>query len=193
MPRLKLPGLPGEEHGRLVLVAQVAGFAVLIAGIAAFVMFAATSGNRAAPPDPAVPSITDAGAPAPVTTTEPDESLTPRPPVVQQPAAAQKPRPKPARPAPAAPRKPAPPAGTRPAPGPGDGGVGPRNPWESCDVEGAHAFSPRFHLPLVCVDGRWHFAQDGHGGPGRPGQHDGPGDGDGRWDGDGDRDGDGGR
>jgi hypothetical protein len=173
MPRFRLPG---EEHGRLVLIAQIAGFVVLLAGIAGFVMFAATGGNSAAPRDPAVPSITDAGEPAPVTTTEPAESLTPRPPVsIEQPAAAKKLRPKPA---PSTPREPAPPAKPRPAPGQG-GGIEIRDPWDRCTEEGAHAFTPRFHLPLVCQEERWRIMRFGDDGPGGGddgrGDHDGPG------------------
>jgi hypothetical protein len=188
LPRIRLAGRgerePGDEHERLVLVAVIAGFVVVLAGIAGFVLFAAASGNgSAAPENPAIPSITDAGNADPTTTTEPAAL----PPPVTKPSAkpstkpsatpsatpsptraeVAKPRPRPATPT----SRPAvPTSGTLPVPGPGGGQVA--NPWDGCSPEGARASTPRFHLPMVCHDGRWHVVSSGHGG------HDGHGHGD---------------
>lgn len=175
MPRFRLPritlagrgdGTRGEEHERLVLLAQIAGFVVVFAGIATFVLFAATNGGgSAAPPNPAVPSITDAGDAATTTEREP-EGLRPLPPVPPRSTerkAVAEPRPKPATPSSG---KLAPePTSSAPAPQPGDGDqVG--DPWDSC----AHGITRNFHLPMVCHDGRWRVLSSG---PGRPGGHDG--------------------
>jgi hypothetical protein len=173
MPRFRLPritwtgrgdGTPGEEHERLVLLAQIAGFVVVFAGIAAFVLFAATNGPSAAPANPPVPTITDAGGAATTTTTEPEAVLPPVTTTTNEKAAVAKPRPKP-KPTTSSSGKPT----TAPDPRPGDGdqvGV----PGDSCSPEGARAVTPRFHLPVVCHDGSWRVLS---GGPGRPGGHDG--------------------
>ncbi len=176
MPRFRLPRIPlagrgddtpEEEHERLVFFAQIAGFAVVIAGIAAFVLFAATNGGGSATPaHPVIPSIADAGEAVATTTTEP-ETLRPRPPATATAKAeVAKPLPKPATPTSA---KPAPrPSSSAPATQPGGGEVT-GDPWGPCSPEGARAVSPRFHLPMVCDDGRWRVLS----GPGRPGGHDG--------------------
>jgi hypothetical protein len=164
MPRLRLPriALPGrrdkddrperDEHERLVLIAEVAGFVVVTSIIATFVLMVANSGGQAAAPNPAVPTITDAGGPA-ATDVEPapppkETKAIPAPAVGKRAEAvkpAPKPKPKPAKPSPTSP-SPAPPPQVVFA-----------DPFEQCAPEGARAFTERFHYPLECRDGRWRF------------------------------------
>lgn len=169
MPRLRLPriALPGrrnddrperDEHERLVLIAEVAGFVVVTSIIATFVLMVAnSSGGQAATPNPAVPTITDAGAPA-VRDVEP-EPAPPKakavpPPAVGKPAEVVKPKPKP--------KPPAPPSPTPPAQQPQQPQIVFADAYDDCAPDGARAFTKRLHYPLECRDGRWRY--DGFGG-----------------------------
>jgi hypothetical protein len=175
MPRLRLPRIglaslrdraPSDEHERLVLVAQIAGCLVVIGAVVTFVLIAsANAGEGMAVRQPPIPTITDSSAPATTpTTTEP------APPPVSEVAAPAtvgsqeavvkpkpKPHPRPPKPAPTQPAPPAPPTTQPPDPGPPQTA----DPYGHCAPEGAQAFTKHRHIPLVCHDGRWHFADFG--------------------------------
>jgi hypothetical protein len=183
LPRLKLPSLarwrnrdPDAEHDGLLLIAEIAGLAVVTCIVAGFVLMAATSGGDAATTRPAVPTITDAGGPAP---TAPDPELAlppdlPEPPAIAPPTTTKTtkvvvPKPPP-KPKPAPKPKPTPPGQDDDDDGPGNGngnggghdddGDGDDQtawPWSDCSPEGSRAETPKRHLPLVCRDGHWHF------------------------------------
>jgi hypothetical protein len=165
MPRLRLPRLPflgrrdddrpeRDEHERLVLIAEVAGFVVVTSIIATFVLMVAnSSGGQAAAPNPEVPTITDAGGPAatdvePAPLREPAKAI--QPPAVGERAEAVKPKPKPK-------PKPSP---TSPSPAPRPQVVF-ADHYDRCAQEGARAYTERLHIPLECRGGRWHYADFG--------------------------------
>ncbi|MGH3880493.1 MAG: hypothetical protein ACRDSK_26005 [Actinophytocola sp.] len=178
LPRLKLPSLarwrnrdPDAEHDGLLLIAEIAGVAVVTCIVAGFVLMAATSGGDATTTRPAVPTITDAGGPAPAA---PDPELAlppdlPEPPAIAPPTTTKTtkvvaPKPKPPKPKPAP--KPPPPDNDDDdgddGPGNGNGNGGDDDgqtawPWSDCSPEGSRAETPKRHLPLVCRDGHWHF------------------------------------
>lgn len=175
MPRLRLPRIsiaslrsrvPSDE--RLVSLALVAGFVVVIGFIATFVLIAgANVGERTAVKVPAIPAITNVDEPATTTTERPPPPVigSARPTVSQeavvQPAPKPKPKPKPT-PKPQPPAPPAPPTDNPPQPpDPGPGGPPKADPWDHCAPEGAHAVTKHRHIPLVCHDGRWHFVDFG--------------------------------
>lgn len=173
MPRLRLPRIsvaslrervPSEE--RLVLLAQIAGFVVVIGVIATFVLIASANvGEGMAVKQPPVPTITNVGEPAPTTTTTepaPPPVSQVAPPTVGSEVAVVKPAPKPKpKPAPKPPAPPAPPTSTNPPPDPGPGKPPTADPYDHCAPEGAQAVTKHRHIPLVCHDGRWHFADFG--------------------------------
>jgi type IV secretory pathway VirB10-like protein len=164
MARLRLPRFPllgrrddnpeRDEHEKLVLIAEVAGFVVVTSIIATFVLMVAnSSGGQAATPNPEVPSITDAGGPAADVEPAPPVAKPPKvipPPAVGERAEAVKPKPKP---------KPTTPSSTPTSP-PQQPEVVFADPYDRCAPDGARAFTPRFHYPLECRDGRWRFDGD---------------------------------
>jgi hypothetical protein len=158
MPRLRLPRLPfpgrrkddrpeRDEHERLVLIAEIAGFVVVTSIIATFVLMVAnSSGGNAAAPNPEVPTITDAGGPVAteVEPAPPKKVKALQPPAVGEQADVVKPKPKP---------KPKP---TSPSPAPQPQVVF-ADHYDRCAPEGARAFTERYHAPLECRDGRWRY------------------------------------
>jgi hypothetical protein len=178
MPRLRIPRIPmldrykadgteKQEHERLVLVAEVAGFVVVTSVIAVFVLMVASSGGTpAAAPNPAVPTITDAGSPASEVTPQPPAPESPSvtksvaPPAVgkQEEVIKPKPKPKPAKPTSTTSQLPPP----QPPQPPDSGGLQFGLPFQDCAPEGAHGITPQHHYPLECRGGHWQFDGDGH-------------------------------
>jgi len=196
MPRLKLPHLnlpsrrngdrpPRNEHEKLVLVAEVAGFVVVTSIIAVFVLMVANSGSGGGQvaDRPAVPTITDAGgsgadetaqkpAPPPAADKLPPPAAGGEREVVK-PKPEPKPEPKP---------KPTPSPDENDYDGGDDGdhdgdydhddgdrdhgnghGKGHDDdqvarPFDDCAPDGARAVTPRHHYPLECRNGMWLFA-----------------------------------
>jgi outer membrane biosynthesis protein TonB len=176
MPRLRLPRIniaslrsrvSSEE--RLMSLALVAGFVVVIGVVAAFVLIASANvGEGVAVKVPAIPTITDTSQPETTTTREaerPERPLLPATGISTTQAEVVKvppkprptPKPQPPKPVPAPPPQPAPTVQPPdPGPGPGPGPVE-ADPYDHCAPEGAQAVTRHRHIPLVCRDGRWHF------------------------------------
>jgi|SRR3954452_4492 outer membrane biosynthesis protein TonB len=172
MPRLRLPRISiaslrsrVSSEERLMSLALVAGFVVVIGVIAAFVLIASANvGEGMAVKVPPIPTITDSSQPeAPTTTREPERPQRPLLPatgisttqaeaVKVPPKPKPAPKPKPPKPAPGPPPKPVPTSHPGPGPGPVEA-----DPYDRCSPEGAQAVTKHRHIALVCRDGRWHF------------------------------------